>query len=225
MDSPIVPVLIVLSIIVVILLVWGFIWLISPHEDQTCELDQTTVKEIRERRYHGSDLEQQAFRRLYDGLRIGDFLHTNLVIPTGKDRTTEVDAVLISRKGIFVLEIKNMRGIVYGREADERWRQVSFNNNIEFRNPIMQNEKHCKAVIKHLEGDPDVFNVVIFDRLDGQDIDVWNEKCMSIDVFINTYRDMENKYSKEEVENWAIGLAEYRATVGDMADHINSITR
>lgn len=38
-----------------------------------------------------------------------------------KDGTTQIDHVIISRFGIFVVETKNRSGLIYGRERDKNW--------------------------------------------------------------------------------------------------------
>ena len=40
----------------------------------------------------------------------------DLYIPTAKGKTTQIDHLIISRYGIFVIETKNYKGWIYGSE-------------------------------------------------------------------------------------------------------------
>lgn len=47
----------------------------------------------------------------------------NIYLPTSKG-TTETDLLMLTRKGIFVFEIKNYRGVIYGDERYNEWIKV-----------------------------------------------------------------------------------------------------
>ncbi len=95
----------------------------------------------------------------------------NLYIPTGNGRTTELDLVFISAKGIFVIESKNYNGEITGKVSDKDWR-VRYANGKSFTlyNPIMQNEGHIRALrnVKWWFGIP-IHSVIMFG--DGANID------------------------------------------------------
>ena len=69
----------------------------------------------------------------------------NITLPT-KDGTTQIDHVIVSRYGIFVVESKNMKGWIYGDEKNPQWTQVIFGNKYPFQNPLRQNYRHTKAL-------------------------------------------------------------------------------
>lgn len=89
----------------------------------------------------------------------------NLHLPTNKGTTTEVDLVWISHKGVFVLEVKNYSGWIFGNERNQYWTQVlkgGLKN--QFYNPIRQNGGHIAAVRGQLwrfyKGP--YFNIIVF---------------------------------------------------------------
>lgn len=79
------------------------------------------------------------------------FVFTNIYLDNINTDKTEVDVMAISNKGIYVFEMKNYRGWIYGNEKDREWTQV-FNRWSKFRfyNPLRQNYAHSKAVEKYL---------------------------------------------------------------------------
>lgn len=80
--------------------------------------------------------------------------YKNLLVPRveGEDRTAEIDVLIASDKGIFVLESKNYAGWIFGSADQHRW-TASLNRYTKesFYNPIMQNRAHVKAVAAYLE--------------------------------------------------------------------------
>lgn len=60
--------------------------------------------------------------------------------------TTQIDHILITRKGIFVIETKDFSGKIIGDEDSKFWLQkLNFKENY-FYSPIKQNYGHVKAV-------------------------------------------------------------------------------
>jgi len=62
------------------------------------------------------------------------------------DGTTQIDHVVVSRFGIFVIETKHMKGWIFGAEHDAQWTQKLFRNSFKFQNPLRQNYKHVKTL-------------------------------------------------------------------------------
>jgi restriction system protein len=86
----------------------------------------------------------------------------NVIIPT-TNSTTQIDHVIISRYGIFVVETKNMKGWIFGDEKNPQWTQNLFGKKFKFQNPLHQNYRHTKALsdflgIEHVK----FFSIVMF---------------------------------------------------------------
>ena len=69
----------------------------------------------------------------------------DLTLPTGSG-TTQVDHIVLSRFGVFVIETKNMSGWIFGGETQARWTQVMRSHKKQFQNPLRQNYLQVKAV-------------------------------------------------------------------------------
>jgi len=63
-----------------------------------------------------------------------------------KDGTTQVDHILVSRFGVFVIETKDYKGWIFANANQANWTQVLFKLKFQFQNPIFQNIRHVKAV-------------------------------------------------------------------------------
>ena len=86
----------------------------------------------------------------------------NVTLPT-EDGTTQIDHVLVSEFGVFVVETKNMKGWIFGGPRQRFWTQKIFRSNHKFQNPLHQNYKHVKTLQALLGlSDHQVHSVVVF---------------------------------------------------------------
>lgn len=69
----------------------------------------------------------------------------DLTLPTSHG-TTQVDHIVLSRFGVFVIETKNMSGWIFGGKTQARWTQVMRRHKSQFQNPLRQNYHHVKVV-------------------------------------------------------------------------------
>jgi len=69
----------------------------------------------------------------------------NVTLPSG-DGTTQIDHVIVSVYGVFVVETKNMKGWIFGGQHQKQWTQKIFKHSSKFQNPLHQNYKHVKAL-------------------------------------------------------------------------------
>jgi hypothetical protein len=72
-------------------------------------------------------------------------LLNNVTLATS-DGTTQIDHILLSRYGIFVIETKDYSGWIFGDAKSSQWTQVLYKQKFRFQNPLRQNYKHVKAV-------------------------------------------------------------------------------
>ncbi len=56
--------------------------------------------------------------------------------------TTQIDHIIVSVYGIFVIETKNYKGWIFGGEHQKTWTEVFYKNKNKFQNPLHQNYKH-----------------------------------------------------------------------------------
>lgn len=75
-----------------------------------------------------------------------DYHLMNHVTLQMKDGTTQVDHILVSRFGVFVIETKDYKGWIFANAMQANWTQILFNFKFKFQNPIFQNIRHVRAV-------------------------------------------------------------------------------
>ncbi len=74
------------------------------------------------------------------------FVLHDLYLPKSDGKTTQIDHVVVSIYGIFVVETKNFKGWIMGGESNQYWTQIIYKKRKNFYNPIKQNQSHIKVL-------------------------------------------------------------------------------
>lgn len=78
-------------------------------------------------------------------------------------KAAQIDHIIVSEYGIFVLETKNISGHIYGSILDPRWTQILGSKSYKFLNPIKQNDSHIQVLANYLNFDVKAFcSVIVF---------------------------------------------------------------
>ncbi|CAI8154705.1 MAG: Uncharacterised protein [Cellvibrionales bacterium UBA7375] len=87
-------------------------------------------------------------------------LFNDVLLPTEKG-TTQVDHILVSIYGVFVIETKNMTGWIFGSKNQKTWTQVIYKKKFSFSNPLKQNHLHLLTLMKLLNLDENQMHSLI----------------------------------------------------------------
>lgn len=98
-------------------------------------------------------------KKLFLNSRI--YIDINNVTLLTANGTTQIDHVIVSRYGVFVVETKNMGGWIFGDEKNPQWTQVLFDKKFPFQNPLHQNYRHTKALADFLGVDHNKFFSIV----------------------------------------------------------------
>lgn len=86
----------------------------------------------------------------------------NVTLPT-ENGTTQIDHVIVSKYGIFVVETKNVQGWIFGSPNQSTWTQKIYKHTSKFQNPLHQNYKHVKTLESLLGlSDQQIHSLVVF---------------------------------------------------------------
>lgn len=77
------------------------------------------------------------------------FIINDIMLELGS-KTYQIDHIVISKHGIFVIEMKNYYGLIMGNTYNKEWIQILGKHKYYFQNPIHQNYSHIKALSKLL---------------------------------------------------------------------------
>ncbi|WP_238457933.1 NERD domain-containing protein [Alkalihalobacterium alkalinitrilicum] len=92
------------------------------------------------------------------------YIVINDVVLNVAGKTSQIDHVIVSNYGVFVIETKNYKGWIYGGEKNQYWTQVIYKRKERFYNPLWQNYGHVKALQNALInfGDIPYIPIVVF---------------------------------------------------------------
>lgn len=138
------------------------LWLIFPVLFFAAVISFNQFVKNRKKYKAGEMGETEIYRLLNQVAPRSSVILRNLYLPTARG-TTEIDLLLLSRKGIFVFEIKNYRGNIYGDERYNEWLKVLPNGRkVPFYNPVWQNEGHIRALLRLF---PEINPRVVYSRI------------------------------------------------------------
>lgn len=99
----------------------------------------------------------------------------DVVLPTPYG-SSQIDHIVVSPFGIFVIETKYYSGWIYGSEHGEYWTKNVYGHKYDFYNPILQNTGHVTALRKNLKDyrSLPIFSIVAFSRQASLDVSIKN---------------------------------------------------
>lgn len=93
-----------------------------------------------------------------------EYIVLNDILLKYKDITTQIDHIVVCKKGVFVIETKNYSGKIYGDDYRKYWTQKVNRRKNTFYSPVWQNKTHVNAVkslLKNFSYVP-VYSVITF---------------------------------------------------------------
>ncbi|QAA33584.1 NERD domain-containing protein [Clostridium manihotivorum] len=134
----------------------------------------------------------------------------NIMLKVG-NKTTQIDHLIISNYGVFVIETKNYKGWITGNEFDDKWRQTIYKRKEFLHNPIKQNYGHVQALKETLTEFKEVNYIPIVTFTTKADLKVKTKTpvvyTINLPKTIKAYKDETiTNAMKEQIYNKLIGL-------------------
>ncbi|WP_352338762.1 NERD domain-containing protein [Psychrobacter sp. 16-MNA-CIBAN-0192] len=85
----------------------------------------------------------------------------NITLPLANGGSTQIDHIIVSIYGIFVIETKHYKGWIFGSERQAQWTQSIMGRKYKFQNPLRQNYLHVKTLAELLALDMHYFHSMI----------------------------------------------------------------
>lgn len=112
-----------------------------------------------------------------------EYIIFNDVMLRTRKGSSQIDHIVVSPYGIFVIETKNYSGVIRGTDAMKYWEKYYSNKPMQyFYSPVLQNSGHIKALSMALGIPPEYMQgIVVFT---GNSVDM-NGVCSSTAIYIN----------------------------------------
>lgn len=103
-------------------------------------------------------------RELHSLKRRDNTILNDVLLPTKDGHTSQIDHIVVSTRGIFVIETKSISGRIRGSEHSQYWTRHYSGGSSRFYNPILQNNAHVKVLRRLLPTvDPSAFfSLIVF---------------------------------------------------------------
>ena len=173
---------------------------------------------------------------LFNSVRFKGYYKTlqNIYVPY-KDSTSEIDVLVVHKKGIYVIESKNYSGWIFGSENQQQWTQMLNKNAKErFYNPIRQNKTHIKALSEYLQIEPSKMKsyIVFSERCElkkvpeNTDQYVITKRNYLLDLINRDMTDKQDILTNEEIDESARKLEPLTNASQEVKDkHIENIEK
>ena len=127
------------------------------------------------------------------------YIVLNDIMIKEKGSTHQIDHLIISQFGIFVIEMKNYYGLILGDEYKEKWIQYLGKKKNYFKNPIYQNYGHVKALEELLKLDNNLFiPIVCFSNQVKLNIKT-KSNVIQLDYLISSIKSYKNIILKDDL--------------------------
>lgn len=169
-------------------------------------------------------------------LECDDYQVFNDLLLRDGNYTTQIDHIILSRYGVFVIETKNVHGKVYGSGNAEFWKQYlpdwgykryGTTQEHQLRNPLWQNAGHIKSLRRLVfDNDIPIHGIVVFPY--ETDLYVTADqpvlKMWQVVPYIKQYRD--KVLSDDQLGFYRRRLLEVISTTeSDRQQHLNNVNR
>lgn len=130
-------------------------------------------------------------------------------------RSTQIDHIVVSPYGVFVIETKGYKGWILGGENSEHWTQVIYKSKHQFYNPIKQNEGHVRFLRYLLKCSFDIpfVPIVVFDN--SADLKVHVENHIVVNRYNLNYAISQYHHAilNSSQVNWIVNAIEKHYTI------------
>jgi hypothetical protein len=176
-----------------------------------------------------TDGEIEVARILSEGLSYKDyFIFNNLMVPSERNGSSQIDHLVVSKFGVFVIESKDFSGWIFGSREQENWTQSLPGgvDRFQFQNPIRQNWSHVMALRALLPflSEATFHSIVVFTEKGEIKTPRIEGVVMAGDLVATITKNAEIKMSDDGL-HMAIGKLSYLCQAADISfsDHLGNL--
>ena len=149
--------------------------------------------------------------------------HHDIIVPF-KNGSAQIDHLIVSPFGLFIIETKNLAGWIYGSSDKAKWTQVLFKTKHQFQNPLRQTFRQKKVIASYLRiREKDIHPIINFVGDCTFQTEMPPNVVMSEpDVYIGTFKEEVFAYDElDRIQALLLDLAHQHGL--SQAEHIQSL--
>ena len=117
-----------------------------------------------------------------------EYLTLNDVMVKTNNKTSQIDHIIVSKYGVFVIETKQYNGVLIGNDYDKKWEFKAGNKVLYINNPVHQNYGHVQALKEVLRLNEEKFIPIVCISSNAK-INIKSDKVVSINSLIKKIRE------------------------------------
>lgn len=155
------------------------------------------------------------------------FIFNNIIIPSENNGSTQIDHLVISKFGIFVIESKDYAGWIFGSPDHPVWTQslAGGHARFTFQNPVRQNWAHIMALKTLMPLEGEIFhNLIVFsERCEFKTSRI--ENVLYVHQLIGFIKKFNTEIISEAALLLVIGKLSYLCQVTDISheEHVSNV--
>ena len=102
------------------------------------------------------DAGELAVKKALKNLRLSPaYIFNDYYLAPHENASVQIDHIFVCKKGVIVIETKNISGDIYGKEDENEWTFYLAGGKIkhQFYNPVRQNETHVRCLSRAIKND------------------------------------------------------------------------
>ncbi len=164
----------------------------------------------------GARGERWVANALRNGLPPDYCVINDVYLPLPDGTTTQLDHIVVSRYGVFVIETKTYSGWIFGDAQSSQWTQTIYRKKSRFQNPLRQNFRHKCALADCLGIPRDYFKDIVVFNGDCHFKTEMPPEVMRRGALASYIKSFTVPILKDkEVEDIASAISEWATSVGD----------
>lgn len=174
--------------------------------------------------WKGKYSEKLAYNKM---LELSDDYHIfNNLFFEANGYSTQIDHLVVSPYGVFVIETKGYKGWIFGSEESECWTQILYDYRYKFYNPIKQNESHVRKIRYLLQSSAEIpiIPIVVFNDNAELKINVQNHIVVNRCYLARAIQQYKERIISPETKQWIIETLNKHLVHEDAEKHQTHMT-
>ncbi|MGX9358411.1 nuclease-related domain-containing protein [Mycoplasma sp. 128] len=155
---------------------------------------------IKKKLGRGRDFEKEFAKKIQQWSSSQDFFFIPSSLLKYEKKLFEVDGILISNRGVIVIEMKSFNADIEGDYNNNVWWKVKPKVRYEIKNHLKQNDKHIEHLQNIIGKDINVYSFLIYENFGTNKINIASVPDWAL-VFKDNEFESKMQYYKEAIES------------------------
>ena len=146
-----------------------------------------------------------------------EYVVFNNLLFEDNEHSTQIDHIVVSPYGVFVIETKGYKGWISGGENSEYWTQTIYKSKHQFYNPIKQNAGHVRFLRHLFKGSANILfiPIVVFNNSAALKVHANNSIVVNRHNLKRAIRQYKTSVLDRETIDWIIRTINQNRIIGD----------